>query len=301
MNRIAVPLMFAVTAGCWRAPPPADPVPPRPVRVQADGLENVFRVGDRLFSGGSPDGDVGFAALLKLGVKTVISVDGATPDVDRAARFGLRYVHIPVGYDGVPRAKALVAARATRDLPGPVYVHCHHGIHRGPAAAACVLLALEPGFTPDAAEAWLKDAGTDPKYRGLIGVPRSFARPTAAELDAVPPDFPPVVAVPDLTKLMVAIDARWDALKAAKTAGWPRSADAASEVVQLAELYREAARRPEAAAFRGQFATGETAVNALERAVRAGDNAAAGPAFAAVQATCGRCHAAHRDAIPAGK
>ena len=27
-------------------------------------------------------------------------------------------------------------ARAARTLPGPIFVHCHHGMHRGPAAAA---------------------------------------------------------------------------------------------------------------------------------------------------------------------
>src|SRR4051794_23849607 len=80
--------------------------------VEAAGLHNIFRVTDRLYSGSSPEGDASFAALRKLGIKTVISVDGARPDVKRARKFGLRYVHLPIGYDGVPREQALRLARA---------------------------------------------------------------------------------------------------------------------------------------------------------------------------------------------
>ena len=53
-------------------------------------------------------------------MRTVISVDGARPDVVRAHSFGLRYVHLPIGYDGVPREQALRIARATDpDLDPP--------------------------------------------------------------------------------------------------------------------------------------------------------------------------------------
>src|SRR5947209_839442 len=67
--------------------------------VEAPGLHNVFRLTDKLYSGSSPDGDEGFASLQRLGVKTVISVDGARPDVERAHQFGMRYIHLPIGYD----------------------------------------------------------------------------------------------------------------------------------------------------------------------------------------------------------
>ena len=74
--------------------------------VEAAGLHNVFQLNERLYSGGGPEGDSGFASLKKLGVKTVISVDGARPDVARARAHGLRYVHVPIGYRGVPQAQA---------------------------------------------------------------------------------------------------------------------------------------------------------------------------------------------------
>src|SRR5215211_6825349 len=108
--------------GCTPTPPPVAPSPPRPVASafsptaipDPPGLHNVFRLTDRLYSGSGPDGEEGFRSLAVLGVKTVITVDGATPDVKTAERFGLRYVHLPVGYDGVSRETAVRIARAVR-------------------------------------------------------------------------------------------------------------------------------------------------------------------------------------------
>ena len=270
--RLLFPLL---AAPLLLAPPPR----PAPQPVHAAGLHNVFRLSGRLYSGSQPDGDAGFESLRRLGVRTVLSVDGSTPDVARAERFELRYIHVPVGYDGVPRDKALLAAKAVRDLPGPTYLHCHHGKHRGPAVAACVLLATGDATPATAAEV-LRLAGTDPKYVGLTAVPHTFAPPTAAELDAVPSHFPAVAPVPTLAKLMVEVDERWDRLK-----GAPTSADA----VQLAELYREAARLPRAAGFVGSLREAEANADVLAKAP--GDRGL----LAVGQKLCSRCHANHRD------
>ena len=300
MTRRCRQVLFLIVA-CWAMGCGSSaPVPPAsgPSSVEVEGLHNVYRLSDRLYSGSDPRGDAGFAALHALGVKTIISVDGATPDVPAAGRHGMRYVHVPVAYDGIPREKAWRIAKAARDLPGPVYVHCHHGQHRGPAAAACVLLALDPGFTREAAAAWLKQAGTDPRYRGLVELPRTLPPPAAADLDAMPADFPQVVAVPDLTRLMVAIDARWDHLKAAKAAGWKTppehpDIDPPHEAVQLAELYREAGRMPDVTSRGGEFLAllreAESAAGELEGALR-DNHGVAQAAFERSQALCTKCH-----------
>ncbi len=236
----------AAAAGCSRPqPPPAQAAAPGPVAIQAEGLENVYRLNDRLYSGSSPEGDEGFRSLRRLGVRTVLSVDGARPEVERAERHGLRYVHLPVGYDGIRRGRGLEIARAVRDLPGPVYIHCHHGQHRGPAAAAVVLLC--EGASAEQAADWLRLAGTDPRYVGLIGIPRTFARPRPGEIDQAPADFPAVSAIPDLARHMVEIDGLFDRLKLIREAGWASppdhpDLDPAHEALLLAEHFREAAR-----------------------------------------------------------
>jgi protein tyrosine/serine phosphatase len=50
-------------------------------------------------------------------------------------------------------------AKADRELAGPIYLHCHHGKHRSPAAAvvACVTAGL---ILPHAALPILRTAGT---------------------------------------------------------------------------------------------------------------------------------------------
>ena len=109
-------LVLILAAGCGA--PTAGPTRPGPTPVEVEGLHNVYRLSDRLYSGGGPEGDAGFAALQTLGVKTVVSVDGAAPDAATAGRYGLRYVHVPVGYDGIPREKAWRIAKAVAGPAG---------------------------------------------------------------------------------------------------------------------------------------------------------------------------------------
>lgn len=276
---------LAVVLALMAAPLAVGPAPGRarfaPTPVEATGLHNVYRLMAGLYSGSSPDGPAGFASLRQLGVTTVISVDGAAPEVDVALKYGLRYVHLPIGYDGVPRDKGLAVAKAMRELPGPVYLHCHHGKHRGPAAAICGVLALDPAVTPDEAASWLKTAGTDPKYVGLIAVPHQFARPTAVELAKLPNDFPATAPVPALARLMVDIDARWDEIK---------TGDRAHAAVRLAELYREAARLSDSGQRGAEF------VSWLKEAESAADDLAKpGKSLAVSQRMCYRCHERYRD------
>src|SRR5687768_16523197 len=62
-------------------------------------LHNGHVVTAKVISGAQPEGEASFRALGELGVKTIISVDGAQPDVAGAKQFGMRYVHLPIGYD----------------------------------------------------------------------------------------------------------------------------------------------------------------------------------------------------------
>ena len=318
MRPVAVALLILacgwLLAGTLREAPgarAADPqAPPDPAAVEAAGLHNVFRITENLYSGSSPDGEEGFRSLQKLGVKTIISVDGARPDVALAHKYGMRYVHLPFGYDGVPRDQALRIARAARDLPGPVYIHCHHGKHRGPAAAAVAHLCLDEKCRVETALAEMRRAGTDPRYKGLYAAPREFRRPTAEELDRVPAEFPEVAPVPELAGLMVGVDERWENLKQVKAAGWATPTDHPDldpphEALQLLEQYREAARLPQVQRrpedFRRRLADAEGAAGDLEGALRRGkdkgsvDAPVAERAFRRLNTACADCHAKYRD------
>ena len=91
------------------------------------GLHNVHQAATNVYLGSEPHGEEAFAELQKLGVTTIVSVDGAQPDVAAASKFGIRYVHIPIGYDGIGTDAAKSLTRVARDIESPIYVHCHHG------------------------------------------------------------------------------------------------------------------------------------------------------------------------------
>jgi protein tyrosine phosphatase (PTP) superfamily phosphohydrolase (DUF442 family) len=283
---------------------------PAPDPIQDIGIENVYRLGPRLYSGGQPEGPAGFAALKALGIRTIVTVDGAAPDVETARALGLRYVHLPVGYDGIEREQAVRIIQATRTLPGPVFVHCHHGKHRGPTAAALCGLASE-NWSKDEAHSWLKRAGTSADYPGLFATVARFEMPTADELARAGTTFPERAETPPLTGQMVAIDERWDHLGAIRKAGFKPTArhadlDPPHEALQLVEQFRELARHAEAegkgAEFRRLAEASARHAGALESALRQLGKAPSGTArmraeeaFAAVSKSCTTCHARYRD------
>jgi protein tyrosine phosphatase (PTP) superfamily phosphohydrolase (DUF442 family) len=279
-------------AGCDRASPPE---PPPESRDHA-GLENLLQVGDDLWSGGTPDGEPGFQSLHALGIRTVISVDGALPDVKRARQFSLRYVHIPLGYGGVTREQSLRLVRAATELPGPIYIHCHHGKHRGPTAAAIMQRCRGDAWTADEAVAFLHRAGTDQRYDGLYAAAREFERPTPDELRSVSGDFPEAVPAAGLTAAMVEIDDSWDRLKQSATADGKGAIPLA---VQLVEHFRESQRLPEAAnrgePFRHLLRDAESAARDLEMALRADDADRRDAAMKRSATLCTSCHREHRD------
>src|SRR5947209_5366952 len=90
------------------------------------------------------------------------------------------------------------SAPGSTAAPSPVFVHCHHGQHRGPAAAAVCEIAAD-GWNAPRARAWMTLAGTDAAYSGLFRDVDLFQPPTAGELDQLTPeDLPERAAVPAL-------------------------------------------------------------------------------------------------------
>jgi len=281
-----------------------------PEWLVAPGIENAFRLSPRLYSGGEPQGEGAFKALKALGVKTIISVDGARPDVETARKFGIRYVHLPVGYHGVPREQAVRLVQVTKTLPSPVFIHCHHGKHRGPTAAAVCGIATE-GWSKEEAVKWMKQAGTSPDYRGLFASVNSFAVPSPEELNRVVANLPEQAKVPALVEAMVLIDKRWDHLKAIREAGFKvptnePDLDPPHEALQLAEHFRELLRLDETTARGEDFVR---KMEAAERSAKAVKDALkrvteddsyptrrrAEEAFVATGKSCTGCHARHRD------
>lgn len=273
--------------------------------VASHDLENAYIVTSKVISGAQPEGDAGFKALADLGIKTIISVDGATPDVAGATKYGMRYVHLPIGYDGVSDEDGMAIAKAIDELPGPIYLHCHHGKHRS-AAAVAVACVMNGSLKPEQAESVLRTFGTGVNYKGLWTAARD-ARPVDPKLlDTLNVNYVEVAKIPALADVMVHIDQHWDNLKSIQKNGWKTPTDhpdldAPHEALQIEEHLREARRLQSVVAcpqdFPQMMTDSERAVTALRNALESSpaDIATINAAFSRANNSCTACHAAHRD------
>jgi protein tyrosine phosphatase (PTP) superfamily phosphohydrolase (DUF442 family) len=286
-----------------------EPVAPTPLlkRISSDSLPNALQLNARLISGGLPDGEEAFAQLRELGVKTIISVDGATPDVATAQKYGLRYVHLPHGYDGISPDRSMELAKAIRDLPGPVYLHCHHGKHRSPAAAATACRTL--GWLDEKqADEVLVLAETSPHYLGLFAAVREAKPLEPAKLDELQVEFHATVPLPEVAEAMVAMEQHFDRLEQFAAADWQPLArhpdlkpdhEALLLREQFTELLRTDTVRAEPTAYREQLQKGEAIAKQLEELLREKStpqrSATAASQLKALKANCTQCHRQYRD------
>ena len=272
--------------------------------AHAHALHNVHELTPKIISGAVPDGDAAFDELQAMGVKTIISVDGASPNVAAAETRGMRYVHLPVTYAEVTEEQRLEIARAIRDLPSPVYVHCHHGKHRSPAATAAAGVALGV-ITPEQGLIFMKEAGTAPNYQGLYACVATATIADEVELDAVPANFPSVHRAQGIVASMVETDVAMDNINAIRAAKWKTPADhpdlvPAAEAGRLADNLRFAGDDAIIKAWGDDFAKrlqeAVALASALEEAiVRNASVEELEAAYKPVNASCKDCHAVYRD------
>jgi protein tyrosine phosphatase (PTP) superfamily phosphohydrolase (DUF442 family) len=298
---LGVMLFFATGVVLAGADKPAPAFP----SVETRDLHNAYRLSGTLVSGAAPENEQAFKDLQALGVKTIISVDGAKPDADTARRYGMRYVHLPIGYDGVEAEEGKPIAKALTELPGPVYVHCHHGKHRS-AAAVAVACVMNGTLNPEQAESVLQTFGTGENYLGLWRDAREAKPLDAKELEAVKVDYVERAAIPELAERMVAVDKHWEHLKSLQQNEWKPLAghpdlDPAHEALQLEEHLRESARTDDTAKrpddYRKVLSSAESSAAKLreELAAKPLDSKSASAAAKELGASCTACHKAHRD------
>jgi protein tyrosine phosphatase (PTP) superfamily phosphohydrolase (DUF442 family) len=295
-----------------KVPPEAKPAEAKPKTVGKDvgHMHNVHQVTPKFIRGSQPDAESDFAELAKMGVKVVVSVDGAKPDIESAHKHGMRYVHVPMGYDGPSRAQEVLLYKAFTTLEGPFYVHCHHGKHRGPAACAIGLMGVE-GWNPAQIVEELGRAGTAKKYEGLYAFPAAFKTPTPEELAACPAEIPEVAPVPGFVDAMVHIDATWVRLGQVRATGWKSPPDHPDvspkhEATIYAEHFRELARLDDVTKAHESMLkhARDSEEGAWELAkileVSPVDAAKADAAYTRIERSCTDCHKQFRD-TPRGR
>lgn len=267
--------------------------------IKIVGIENGLQLTRRIYSGGEPNSEEAFQALAKLGIKTVVSVDGAEPNLAAARRYGIRYVHVPIGYDAVSLPAQLALTRIAREIEGPIFVHCHHGQHRGPAAAA-VLCIADQAITSENASQILEAAKTSKDYTGLWRDVSGYRAPAS---DVRLPDLVERAEVDSFPAAMAKVDRHFDQLKLLHDAHWkaPQAQPdlvPQQEALLVFEQLRESARHltvEHDKQFRTWLAESEVLAKQLERQLQTGEVAKANESFSALQKSCKQCHTKHRD------
>lgn len=268
-------------------------------------LENVVAYGEGLYSGAAPEGPESFDTIRAMGVTTIISVDGAAPDVESAKALGLRYIHLPIGYNGMTTERQLEIAKAIDQAEGPVYLHCHHGKHRsaGAAGAAAVSLGILSNLE---AEQRMKVSGASLGYTGLYACVANAKPATKKDFKAVRNDFPEVWKTRGMVSAMVEIQHAYDHLLAIEKAGWKVPAESpdlvpAAEAGHLADLLRNIQDDADTKAHPQQFtqwllASSED-TEALEAALVAGNTPPdkLSELLKLVAQSCKDCHISYRD------
>ena len=204
--------------------------------VSSTKLENVRQVNSELWSGSAPVSKVDFNHLKEIGIKSLISVDGAVPELEKAKAAGMVYRHVPYSYGKISEEDQAKLIKAFSELPKPVYIHCHHGRHRAPAGAAVVLKNLF-SWKGEEAVAMMKIFGTSREYNGLYEtaltgklIPESkWQKAKTAE----------VSEVDVIVREMAVIDRHWDELKEISKDGWNDRKKAAQETLLIRESFFE--------------------------------------------------------------
>ena len=274
---------------------------PNPGEASEPDLQNLMRVSERVYSGGEPHDAEAFSQLEKLGVQTIVSVDGARPNIEAARHHRMQYVHIPIGYDGIDQHAGKSLARLIQEHQGTIYIHCHHGKHRGPAAAAIACIA-DGTADQEAAVEILRRAGTGKHYAGLW---RDVARyqPPASTDDL--PTLVTVAQVDSLAAAMAKVDRAKDRLKLMSKLQWLTPKHHPDLVaVQQALLVKEAFRETNRHLAQNGLADpkllqwmseAESVAEELQVALTKQDIPSANALFKTMQSQCQQCHSEYRN------
>lgn len=269
--------------------------------MDSETLHRLIKLSDQIYSGAEPKVEQAFADLQAMGIKTIVGVDSARPKLEWAAKYGMEYVHVPIGYDGVTDEQALAFAHVMEKKKGPIYFHCHHGRHRGPAAAAIAFMSTQSVGTSGGV-AVLEAAQTSPNYPGLWRDIKAFEPPKDYSAKV---DLPQSAGVDDFNSAMAAMDRAWDEVKLVKKAGWKVSAEhpdlepkhTALILAQTFEQLHAATPKQYAgeAVFGEQMKISLDSSAQLQAALTAGDTDQADLAYTAIGKSCKKCHFEYRD------
>ena len=267
----------------------------RPMNDAIKLPENFRQLSTRIYSSGEPSGDSAFRALKQEGIKTIISVDGTAPEVANAKKCGIAYVHLPIGYDGVPPATIVAMDRVLHSTEGKLLIHCHHGKHRGPAAAVIAAMA-EGSISNTQALARLTEAGTSPDYSGLWRDVREFR---GVPTDVQPQPLVEKATIDPLADSMVRIDHAFERIEKLLNEASPATTSLTEQAILLNEGFKEAMRAAtklnRSTPLQKRLSSSQEMSADLVLQVKSSDVTRAIITSREMKTDCRACHARHRN------
>lgn len=145
-----------------------------PVALQ--GVPNLYRIDGHLYRSAQPS-EAGFAALKKMGVKTVVSLRAFHSDRDYCTKSGLAHCYrIPILTWDLEREEIVRFLRyATDPALQPLLVHCQHGADRTGTMSAVYRIVVQGWSKDEAIREMTKGGyGFHPIWSGLIDTIRKL-------------------------------------------------------------------------------------------------------------------------------
>lgn len=156
-------IAFILCGGAANAQPPAAPPATKTSAVPTlnihsserlynlPGLSNMGRVAPGVFRGAQPDMD-GYAALKKMGIKTVIDLRTTENEKALVEAAGMRAIAMPINMsrEGLKEKVDQVVALMTDPANQPVFVHCRHGQDRTGIVVAAYRMKVDKWSLADA-------------------------------------------------------------------------------------------------------------------------------------------------------
>ncbi|MFK7760059.1 MAG: hypothetical protein AB8C13_08935 [Phycisphaerales bacterium] len=307
-------MLMPVACSTRQAPPPvtvlqtpADPdsTPSSPAARAPESpnpIQNLHQLTSTLYSGSEPAGAPHYQQLASLGIQTVISVDAIPPNPSLAAQHNIRIIHLPIGYDGINQERAAQLTSALTQSDQPIYLHCHHGKHRGPAALT--VGAIGAGLiTTQQATDFLNTAGTSPQYPGLWDAVKNAAPIDPARIPQSA-DLPSSAPVSDFTSAMGEVDRLHERLWDIAMNNWETPNDhpdltpiAVSAQIHnlLRSMLGSKIVEQEGSLIRAMMIESIEAADRVETSLRNADTQLALTSMGSLNNSCVQCHEKFRD------
>lgn len=117
--------------------------------VSIEGVENSYRISNDLYRSAQPE-RIGFTALQKMGVKSVLNLREFHKDTRKARHTQLHLMAYPVAAGEVTAADVENCLALIAGAPKPVLVHCWHGSDRTGIVVAAYRIVYENWSVADA-------------------------------------------------------------------------------------------------------------------------------------------------------